>query len=68
MFGKLIVKIDNVLYRTFGIVSPLRKAFWRRSANNIQRKLDIEHSKRDFVNRHGYNYTTKQAVEIYDSL
>lgn len=68
MFAKFVTKVDNFIYRFIGIVTPLRRAFWRRTARKIQRELEREHSIRDFVNNHGYNVTTEEALRIYKDL
>lgn len=66
--SRVIFRVDNLLYNTIGIVTPFRRAYWRRSANKIQRSLDREHSMRDHINRlNGTNYTTKKAIEVYDA-
>ena len=39
----IIIAIDNALYKAFGIVSPMRRAYWHRRAKLIQRQLNIEH-------------------------
>ena len=66
--SRVIFAIDTFLYNTIGIVTPFRRAYWRRSANKIQRSLDREHSKRDYINAtHCSNYTTKKAIEAYDA-
>ena len=64
---RLIIKVDTVLYKTFGIVSPLRKQSWVRCGRGLQKDLDGEHSKRDHLNAlKGTNYTTKQALALED--
>lgn len=68
MIAKIIAKIDNFIYKYIGIVTPLRRAFWRRASRSIQRELDRQHSIRDFVNNHGYNVTTEEALRIYEEL
>lgn len=63
----VIFKIDTFLYRTLGLVSPLRKQSWARQGRRLQRKLNWEHSLRDYINaRHGTSYTTKQALALED--
>ena len=58
-----IFKVDTVLYKTFGIVSPFRRNAWARQGKRLQRDLDHEHSMRDHLNAlHGTSYTTKQAL------
>lgn len=68
MFAKVIAKIDNFIYRFIGIVTPLRRVFWRRTAKKIQRELEREHYIRDFVNSHGYDVTNEEALRIYEEL
>ena len=68
MFAKVIAKVDNFIYKCIGIVTPLRRAFWRRTSRSIQRELDRQHSIRDFVNNHGYNVSTEEALRIYEEL
>ena len=60
-----IFKVDTVLYKTFGIVSPFRRNAWTRQSKRLQRDLDREHSMRDHLNAlHGTSYTTKQALML----
>lgn len=62
-----IFKIDTVLYKTFGIVSPFRRNAWDRRGKRLQQDLDREHSRRDHLNAlHGTSYTTKQALALKD--
>lgn len=68
MFTKIIAKVDKFLYKYIGIVTPIRRTYWRRTAKKLQRQLDREHSIRDFVNNHGYNVTTEEALRIYEEL
>ena len=64
---RLIIKVDTVLYKTFGFVSTLRKQSWARCGRGLQKDLDGEHSKRDRLNAlKGTNYTTKQALALED--
>ena len=66
--SRVIFAVDNLLYNTIGVVTPFRRAYWRRRANKTQRELNIEHSKRDYINAtHNSNYTTKKAIEVYDA-
>ena len=66
--SRIIFRIDTFLYNTIGIVTPFRRAYWRRSANKIQRSLDREHSIKNHINAiYGSNYTTKKAIEIYNN-
>lgn len=68
MIAKVVTKVDNFIYKCIGIVTPLRRNIWRRTAKKIQRELDRQHSIRDFVNNHGYNVTTEEALRIYEEL
>ena len=45
IFAYLIFGIDQVFYKAFGIVSPIRRAYWRRRAKELQRALDYQHNK-----------------------
>ena len=64
---RLIIKVDTVLYKTFGIVSSFRRNAWARCGRGLQKDLDGEHSKRDRLNAlKGTNYTTKQALALED--
>ena len=62
-----IFKVDTTLYKTFGIVSPLRRNAWARRGKRLQQDLDREHSRRDHLNAlYGTSYTTKQALALKD--
>lgn len=65
LISLVIFKIDNVLYKTFGIVSSFRRHHWVLSGKRLQRDLDREHSMRDHLNAlNGTSYTTKQALAL----
>lgn len=67
LIAVVIFKIDNVLYKTFGFVSPFRRQSWARQDKRLQRDLDAEHSLRDHLNAiYGTSYTTKQALALDD--
>lgn len=69
MIAKIIAKIDNFLYKRIGIVTPIRRAYWRKSSIKIQKELDYQHSKRDYLNRvNGTNMTTHDALVYLDKL
>lgn len=60
-----IFKVDTVLYKTFGFVSPFRRDARARQGRRLQRDLDREHSLRDHLNAlNGTSYTTKQALAL----
>lgn len=66
LISLVIFKIDNVLYKTLGIVSSFRRDTWKLQGKRLQRDLDREHSQRDRLNAlNGAYYTTKKALETY---
>ena len=67
LISLVIFKIDNVLYKTLGVVSSYRKHAWVLGGKRLQRDLDREHSMRDHLNAlNGTCYTTKQALALED--
>lgn len=68
MITRFIAKFDKFLYKYIGIVTPLRRAYWRRTAIDIQKELTRQHGIRDFVNENGYNVTTKEALIKYEEI
>lgn len=65
LIAVVVLKVDNVLYKTFGFVSPFRRHSWVRQGKRLQRDLDREHATRDYLNYlYGTNYTTKQALAL----
>ena len=65
LIAVVIFRIDNMLYKTFGLVSPFRRNSWARRAKKLQQDLDREHSMRDHLNAlNGTSYTTKQALAL----
>lgn len=65
LIAVVIIRVDTVLYKTFGFVSPFRRQFWTRQGKRLQQNLDREHAKRDHLNAfYGTNYTTKQALTL----
>lgn len=65
LIAVVVLKVDNVLYKTFGLVSPFRRHSWALRAKKLQEDLDREHAKRDRLNDfYGTNYTTKQALAL----
>lgn len=60
---KVYVKIDNLLYRTLGIVTSVRKMHWENKAEEIQKLLDKERKIKELSNScFGTDYTTKGAI------
>lgn len=65
MITTIIAKVDNFIYKSFRIVTPLRRVYWRRQARGIQVELDYQHQNRDFYNRvYNDNKTTKEALRL----
>lgn len=60
--AKAFAAIDNLLYRSFGIVTSVRKAKWHRDAIKIQKELDKEHMIADVYNYEHCSYLTINAV------
>ena len=40
----IIFGVDQLIYKTIGWASPIRKAYWRRKAIQIQYELDTQHN------------------------
>lgn len=67
LISLVIFKVDNVFYKTLGIVSSFRRHAWELQGKRLQRDLDREHSMRDYLNAiNGTCYTTKQALALED--
>ena len=65
LIAVVVLKVDNVLYKTFGLVSPFRRHSWALRAKKLQEDLNREHATRDYLNYlYGTNYTTKQALAL----
>lgn len=62
----LVFGLDKVLYNVFGVVTPIRRAYLRRRAKEIQNALDYQHT---FVSEcnayHDIGHTGKYYVENY---
>ena len=58
----LVFGLDNALYKAFGIVSPIRRAYWRRRAKELQNALDYQHNK---VAKYNSYATTKMTGKYY---
>lgn len=60
---RVYVRIDNLLYKTFGVVTPVRKMHWKNKAAEIQKLLNKERKMKEFSNSFfGTDYTTKKAI------
>ena len=40
----IVFGLDKVLYKAFGIVSPMRRAVWARRNKELQKALDYQHN------------------------
>lgn len=62
----LVFGLDKVLYNVFGVVTPIRRAYWRRKAKEIQKALDYQYT---FVSErnayHDIDHTGKYYVDNY---
>lgn len=67
MIAKIIVAIDNFLYKRIGIITPLRRAYWRRQSVKLQKEIDIEQRKIKFVHDMGANCLGQDAIDLYDN-
>ena len=65
----LVFGLDKVLYNVFGVVTPIRRAYWRRRAKELQRALDYQHT---FVSERNAcddtAHTGKYYVENYHMI
>lgn len=65
----LVFGLDKVLYNVFGVVTPIRRAYWRRKAKELQRALDYQHI---FVFKHNacrdIAHTGRYYVENYGMI
>ena len=39
----LVFWLDTALYNVFGVVTPIRRAYWRHRAKELQKALDYQH-------------------------
>lgn len=44
ILGYLVFGLDKVLYNVFGVVTPIRRAYWRSKAKKLQKALDYQHT------------------------
>ena len=58
----IVFGLDKVLYNVFGVVTPIRRAYWRRRAKELQRALDYQHNK---VAKYNSYTTTKMTGRYY---
>ena len=62
----LLFGFDTILYKVFGVVTPIRRAYWRYKAKKLQKALDYQ---RIFVSERNAcrdtAHTGKYYVENY---
>ena len=58
----LVFGLDKVLYNVFGVVTPIRRAYWCRKAKEIQKALDYQHNK---IAKYNSYATTKMTGRYY---
>ena len=62
ILGYLVFGLDKVLYNVFGVVTPIRRAYWRRRAKELQNALDYQHT---FVSKHNACDDTANTGRYY---
>ena len=64
----IVYGVSQVLYKLFGVNTPIRKAWLAKKAYELQKRLDYEHYVRDNVNKRvGEFYTTKKAMKVAET-
>lgn len=58
----IVFGLDKVIYNVFGVVTPIRRAYWRRRAKEIQKALDYQHNE---VAKYNSRATTKMTGRYY---
>lgn len=65
----IIFSLDKVLYNVFGVVTPIRRAYWCRKAKELQKALDYQHKIVDNYNSYAADKMTGRFyVEHYQML
>ena len=62
ILAHLVFELDKVLYNAFGVVTPIRRTYWRRKAKELQRALDYQHDK---VAKYNSYAATKMTGRYY---
>ena len=64
----IVYGVSQVLYKLFGVNTPIRKAWIKQQADKLQYELDQEHIVKLRVNtRLNEVYTTKKAMEVAEA-
>ena len=58
----IVFGLDKVIYNVFGVVTPIRRAYWSRKAKEIQKALDYQHT---FVSERNACYDTAHTGKYY---
>ena len=58
----IVFGLDKVIYNVFGVVTPVRRTYWRRRAKEIQKALDYQHNK---VAKYNSYAATKMTGRYY---
>ena len=65
----IIFGLDKAIYDIFGVVTPIRRAYWARRAKELQRALDYQHKVVDDYNSYAADKMTGRFyVEHYQML
>lgn len=65
----IIFGLDNAIYKVFGIVTPIRRSYWRRKAKELQKALDYQHNKVAKYNSYAADKMTgRYYVENYGMI
>lgn len=65
----LVFGLDNIIYNVFGVVTPIRRAYWRRKAKKLQKALDYQHTFVFECNAYrDIAYTGRYYVENYGMI
>ena len=65
----LIFGVDQILYKVFGIITPIRRTYWRRRAKELQKALDYQHNKvAEYNNYAADKMTGRFYVEKYGMI
>lgn len=65
----IIFGLDKILYDILGVVTPIRRAYWRRKAKELQKALDYQHKTVDKFNKYAADKMTgRYYVENYGVL
>lgn len=62
ILAHLVLGLDKVLYNVFGVVTPIRRAYWRSKAKELQKVLDYQHNK---VAKYNSYAATKMTGRYY---